>query len=123
MGTPHFVIAGGGTAGWITAFIIQDSLRRNKLEGRVTVVEPSRIPTVGVGEASTAAFNVFLQHFGIDEFEFFRETGATFKLGIRHEDWRRPEIDRQTTWAAGGDVVLVRCASVPHAWSCSCGNF
>ena len=89
MGTPHFVIAGGGTAGWITAFIIQDSLRRNKLEGRVTVVEPSRIPTVGVGEASTAAFNVFLQHFGIDEFEFFRETGATFKLGIRHEDWRR----------------------------------
>ena len=80
---------GGGTAGWITAFIIQDSLRRAKLDAKVTVVEPSKIPTVGVGEATTAAFHVFLKSFGIDEFEFFRETGASFKLGIRHEDWRR----------------------------------
>ncbi len=85
----RFVVVGGGTAGWITAFIIQDSLRRLKIPARVTVIEPSRIPTVGVGEATTAAFHVFLRQFGIDEFEFFRETGATFKLGIRHEDWRR----------------------------------
>ena len=87
--TPHFVIVGGGTAGWIAAFIFQDSARRAKLDARISVVESSKIPTVGVGEASTAAFRVFLQHFGIDEFEFFRETGATFKLGIRHQDWRR----------------------------------
>ncbi|MDO8359236.1 MAG: tryptophan 7-halogenase, partial [Devosia sp.] len=89
MDRPHFVIVGGGTAGWITAFIVQDSLRRLKIDAKVTVVEPSKIPTVGVGEATTAAFNVFLKSFGIDEFEFFRKTGATFKLGIRHEDWRR----------------------------------
>ncbi len=85
----RFVIVGGGTAGWITAFIVQDSLRRLKIDATVTVVEPSKIPTVGVGEATTAAFNVFLKSFGIDEFEFFKKTGATFKLGIRHEDWRR----------------------------------
>ena len=86
---PHFVIVGGGTAGWIAAFIFQDSARRSGLNARISVVESSKIPTVGVGEASTAAFRVFLQHFGINEFEFFRETGATFKLGIRHQDWRR----------------------------------
>ena len=86
---PHFVIVGGGTAGWIAAFIFQDSARRAKLDARISVVESSKIPTVGVGEATTAAFRVFLQHFGINEFEFFRETGATFKLGIRHQDWRR----------------------------------
>jgi hypothetical protein len=85
----HFVIVGGGTAGWIAAFIFQDSARRAKLDARISVVESSKIPTVGVGEASTAAFRVFLQRFGISEFEFFRETGATFKLGIRHQDWRR----------------------------------
>ena len=85
----HFVIVGGGTAGWITAFIIQDCARRAGLDLKISVVESSKIPTVGVGEATTAAFRVFFQHFGIDEFEFFRETGATFKLGIRHEDWRR----------------------------------
>ena len=86
---PHFVIVGGGTAAWIAAFIFQDSARRSGLNARISVVESSKIPTVGVGEASTAAFRVFLQHFGINEFEFFRETGATFKLGIRHQDWRR----------------------------------
>ena len=85
----RFVIVGGGTAGWITALILQDAIQRKKLDASVTVVEPWRIPTVGVGEATTAAFYVFLKTFGIDEFEFFRKTGATFKLGIRHEDWRR----------------------------------
>jgi len=85
----HFVIVGGGTAGWLAAFIIQDSARRMKLDAKISVVESSKIRTVGVGEATTAAFRIFLQHFKIDEFEFFRETEATFKLGIRHEDWRR----------------------------------
>ena len=86
---PHFVVVGGGTAGWIAAFIIQDSARRQKLDIAISVVESSKIPTVGVGEATTAAFRVFLRQFGIDEFEFFRKTEASFKLGIRHEDWRR----------------------------------
>ena len=85
----HFVVVGGGTAGWLTAFILQDSARRKKLDVRISVVEFSKIPTVGVGEASTAALRVFFQAFKIDEFEFFRETGATFKLGIRHHNWRR----------------------------------
>jgi tryptophan halogenase len=85
----HFVIVGGGTAGWIAAFIFQDAARRRQLDARISVIESSKIPTVGVGEASTAALRVFLQYFRIDEFEFFRETGATFKLGIRHQDWRR----------------------------------
>jgi cysteine synthase len=76
---PHFVVVGGGTAGWITAFIVQDELRRKKIAAKVSVVEPSKIPTVGVGEATTAAFRVFLQAFGIDEHEFFRKTEATIR--------------------------------------------
>ena len=88
-GPSHFVIVGGGTAGWLTAFIIKDSARRAGLDLTLSVVESSKIPTVGVGEASTAALRVFFQYFGIDEFAFFRETGATFKLGIRHNGWRR----------------------------------
>jgi len=84
----HLAIVGGGTAGWIAAFIIQDQARRKNLNLRISVVESSKIPTVGVGEATTAAFRVLLKHFGIDEFEFFRKTEASFKLGIRHQDWR-----------------------------------
>ncbi|WP_052726171.1 tryptophan halogenase family protein [Devosia epidermidihirudinis] len=86
----HFVIVGGGTAGWIAAFVIQDEARRKGLDIKISVVESSKIPTVGVGEATTAAFRVLLKHFKIDEFEFFRKTDASFKLGIRHQDWRRP---------------------------------
>jgi hypothetical protein len=87
--TSRFVIVGGGTAGWIAAYIFQDSIRRLKLDAKVYVVESSKIPTVGVGEATTAAFHVFLKHFGIDIFDFMRNCEATYKLGIRHEDWRR----------------------------------
>jgi tryptophan halogenase len=86
---PHFVIVGGGTAGWIAAFIIQDQIKRMKMDARVSVVESSKIPTVGVGEATTAAFHVFLKHFNIDIADFMRKCEATYKLGIRHEDWRR----------------------------------
>lgn len=87
--TAHYVVVGGGTAGWIAAFILQDAARRKGLDIRLSVVESSKVPTVGVGEATTAAFRVLLKSFGIDEFEFFRKTDASFKLGIRHEDWRR----------------------------------
>lgn len=83
------MIVGGGTAGWLAAFVISDKARRLKLDARVTVVESSKIPTVGVGEGSTAALRVLMQYFNLNELEFFRETGATFKLGIRHKDWRR----------------------------------
>ncbi len=85
----HFVIVGGGTAGWLAALMLQDSARRAKLPAKFTMVESSKIPTIGVGEGTTAVFRQMLKHFGYDEMEFFRETEATIKLGIRHRDWRR----------------------------------
>jgi len=121
----HFVVVGGGTAGWIAAFIIQDSIRRLKLDARVSVVESTKIPTVGVGEATTAAFHVFLRHFNIDIFEFFRKTEATYKLGIRHEDWRRkgftyygpiddPHMVVQPPAGAPSDYLNVYAVSAGH---------
>jgi len=85
----RFVIVGGGTAGWLAAMMIQDALKRQNFKARVTVVESSKIPTVGVGEGTTAVFRQMLKHFGFDELEFLRETDAAFKLGIRHQEWRR----------------------------------
>ena len=85
----HFVVVGGGTAGWLTAMILQDSAKRGGLPIKITVIESSKIPVIGVGEGTTAAFRIMLKHLGIDEFEFMRETGATIKFGIRHKDWRR----------------------------------
>lgn len=86
--TKRFVIVGGGTAGWLAALMLQDALSRRQLAATVTVIESSRIPTIGVGEGTTAVFRQMLQHFGFNEFEFLRETEATIKFGIRHKDWK-----------------------------------
>ena len=85
----HIVVVGGGTAGWLAALMLHDAGRRAGLDLRVTVVESSKIPTIGVGEGTTAVFRQMLKHFGFDEFEFLRETEATIKFGIRHQGWRR----------------------------------
>ena len=85
----HFVILGGGTAGWLAAYILQDAARRKSLAAKFTVIESSQISTIGVGEASTAVLRIVMKYFGLDEMAFIRETGATIKLGIRHKDWRR----------------------------------
>ena len=82
------VIVGGGTAGWLSALMVQHFARINGHAVDVTVVESSKIPTVGVGEGTTAVFRQLLLSLGLDESEFIRETGATLKLGIRHRDWK-----------------------------------
>jgi glycine/D-amino acid oxidase-like deaminating enzyme len=87
--TTRFVIVGGGTAGWLAALMLQDTVRRRKLDAAVVVVESSKIPTIGVGEGSTAIFRQMLRYLGLEEMAFLKETEATIKFGIRHRDWRR----------------------------------
>ncbi|MEO1249200.1 MAG: tryptophan halogenase family protein [Pseudomonadota bacterium] len=81
-------IVGGGTAGWLAALILQDAARRAEKPLELTVIESSKIPTIGVGEGTTSVFRGLLLHLGIEEFDFLRSTDATIKYGIRHRDWR-----------------------------------
>ncbi len=83
------VIVGGGTAGWLAAMMLSDVAKRKGWGSKVSVIESSKIGTIGVGEGSTAVFRQMLKHFELSEEEFLRETGATIKYGIRHRDWRR----------------------------------
>lgn len=78
------VIAGGGTAGWLTAYSLAKRLG-GLLE--ITLVESDQIGTVGVGEATIPSMKVFHDLVGIDEPAFMRATQATFKLGISLENW------------------------------------
>ncbi|WP_457933848.1 tryptophan 7-halogenase [Pseudoalteromonas sp. SCSIO 43210] len=83
----HVVIAGGGTAGWITAALL------NKVLGKViniTLIESSSIGTVGVGEATIPPIIQLNNALGINEKEFINETNATIKLGIEFENWKKP---------------------------------
>lgn len=85
----QIVVAGGGTAGWLAALILQGVARREKRDCAITVVESSKFGTIGVGEGTTAVFRQMLGFLGLNEEDFLRETGATIKYGIRHRDWRR----------------------------------
>lgn len=83
------VVVGGGTAGWLAALVLQAEARRAGRPLALTLVESSKVPTIGVGEGTTSLFGGVLQALGLDEAEFLARTDATIKYGIRHRDWRR----------------------------------
>jgi len=80
------VIAGGGTAGWLSAAVLTRQLGP-LLD--ITLVESEEIGTIGVGESTIPTIRAFHALMGLDEQEFMRTTGATFKLGISFENWTR----------------------------------
>ncbi|MBC8027254.1 MAG: tryptophan 7-halogenase, partial [Steroidobacteraceae bacterium] len=78
------VIAGGGTAGWVTAAALAQQFGA-MLE--LTLVESEEIGTVGVGEATFPSIQAFHRLLELDEREFMRAAKASFKLGISFENW------------------------------------
>ena len=83
----RIVIAGGGTAGWMTAAALARTLGP---VAEVTLVESEQIGTIGVGESTIPPLVTYNRLLCINEAEFMRATQATFKLGINFENWRVP---------------------------------
>jgi len=79
------VILGGGTAGWLAAATIGNIFKNTSM--KIEVIESDDIGIVGVGEATFPTIISIIESLGIDLVDFIKETQASFKLGIKFEDW------------------------------------
>lgn len=82
---PHIVILGGGTSGWMAANMLANHFKETSI--RLTLIESSNIPTVGVGEGSTPFFKQFFEQLGVAEQEWMPACHATYKTGIEFPGW------------------------------------
>jgi glycine/D-amino acid oxidase-like deaminating enzyme len=82
------LIVGGGTAGWMTAAYLARFLALpDNPHLEITLLESPAIGPIGVGEGAFPTIRTTLQFLGIDETQFIRGAAATFKQGIRFDDW------------------------------------
>jgi tryptophan halogenase len=81
------LIVGGGTAGWMTATYLRAAFG-DRVE--ITLVESDRVGAIGVGEATFSTVRHFFRYLGLEEREWMPPCNATYKLGIRFENWREP---------------------------------
>ncbi len=111
---PHakrVIVAGGGTAGWMTAAALAKTLGAAV---EVTLVESDEIGTVGVGEATIPTLLTYNRLMGVDEAAFMAATGATFKLGIAFENWT--DLDHRYIHSFGVTGKDHWTAGFQHFW-------
>jgi tryptophan 7-halogenase len=84
----RILIVGGGTAGWLTAAYLARFLGSAAPGGiEITLLESPELGIIGVGEGAFPTIRATLDYLGIDEARFVRTASATFKQGIRFDDW------------------------------------
>lgn len=95
MGKRRILIVGGGTAGWLTAAYLARFLDlADQAQIEITLLEAPELGIIGVGEGTFPTIRSTLKFLGIDETRFIRATSATFKQGIRFNDWlHAPQAD------------------------------
>ena len=81
----NILIVGGGTAGWMSAALLNRFLP--PAQCAITLVESADIGTIGVGEATVPPLAAYLKAIGADEAQCMRACHASYKLGIKFLGW------------------------------------
>lgn len=79
----NFVVAGGGTAGWLTALFV----KRYFPESKITLIQSPEIGILGAGEGTTPHIIEFLDDLNIPAREIIKYAKGTFKSGIKFTNW------------------------------------
>lgn len=94
-------VVGGGTAGYFSALYLKKCFP----EMEVSLIESSKIPIIGVGEASTSLLQKFLhKYMEYPVQEIFQKVKPTLKLGIKFT-WGRKDIDHYNFPFGPSDTV------------------
>lgn len=81
------VVVGGGSAGWMSAA----TLIKFFPDKKITVIDSSEIPTVGVGESTLGQLRKWTNILEIDEQDFMKHTNASYKLSIKFTDFYKKD--------------------------------
>ena len=100
----NLIVAGGGTAGFITALILKKNFAENI---NIKMLIPEKIGIIGVGEGSTEHFDDFREFMNISVEELISKTKATGKAGIKFVDWMR---DKTYYHVVSGDFQSIYAA-------------
>lgn len=77
------IVAGGGTAGWLTALMVKRSTKNIE----VTVIESQDIGILGAGEGSTPQLVELFDYLDIPLSDLIVNCDATIKNGIKFTNW------------------------------------
>ena len=89
MNIHRIVIAGGGTAGWLSALYMQKTFP----ESNITVIESTEIGIIGAGEGTTPMINKTIDYLDIDLKDFISNTKSTIKNGVNFKNWNKDGTD------------------------------
>lgn len=93
----NITILGGGTAGWLTALLVQKFYSND----HITLVESDEIGILGAGEGTVPNFITILDHIDVNVSDLVKECDATLKLGIRFKNWNGDGRDYFHEFGAG----------------------
>lgn len=88
-------IVGGGTSGWLAACYINHNLPSLN----VTLIESTKIGTIGVGEGTQPYTTTFLRNCGLNPEDWMKSSDATYKLGVEFIGWQKDSffVDNDST--------------------------
>ena len=108
MNVRNVLVVGGGTAGWMTAAALLKLCPHIK----TSLIESPNYPVIGVGESTLGQINDFFDLLELEDHQWMKDTGSTYKVNIRFNDFYK----KGETWDYPFGVAVDRIDSLPHGW-------